>query len=125
MAADSNVPRTTKRVEGGIVREVMEFANGAIMVQPRLPEIRWEANPIQSAFMEPALVRGSLVDFDGEPRTDTYPEARFEVDGRWFASAPIVEGILVAEIDFGYLEGDHVLRLVGAPVVSEPLFVRI
>lgn len=124
MATISNVPRTTKRIERGQAFEVTE-SGGAVAVQPRPPVLRWEANPVVTAYGEPALVRAVLTDFDGEPRTDTFPDARFEVDGRWFAPAPIVEGILVADVDFGFLEGEHVLRFIGAPVSAEILSVRI
>lgn len=120
----TSVPRTTKAVWNSQVFQMQEDG-GTTSAELRAPHVKWEANPVKGAFGEPPLVRGTLVDFDGEPRTDTYPEARFEVDGRWFAPAPIVEGILVAEIDFGYLEGEHVLRLVGAPVVAEVLRVVI
>lgn len=122
---EANVPRTTKAVIDGQTFETWQDYESAATFRRRDPEIRWESNPVLAAFREPALVRAVLVDFDGEPRTDTYPETRLEVDGRWFVPAPIVEGILVAEIDFGYLEGEHVVRLVGAPVIAEVLSVRM
>jgi hypothetical protein len=98
--------------EGGVSRDLRE------------PSVLWESETIEARAGEPVTLRAVLVDYDGEPRLDDFPEALVEIGGRRIEPAPIESGRLELTLEFAGV-GEHRIVLHGVGARSSSVVVRV